>query len=349
MDLLIQLDHTGSMSSLHASLRNEIKRLIRGLKAKIPTLRVAVILHNDYGDAPHNLIFEHDFTSSMDAVEAFINQTFRSGGQGPVAAYTPGLHLARSLNWRSAERAMVLFGDEKPHEKGAYYHGHTEKHDWREEARALGEMGVPIFAVQCLGNRSRSYFYEGLAGATKGVKLDLAQFAHVPDYILAIANREAGTLDDFEAERPEYKTNIAYRQMFAALRGLKDQVLGGQIGIDKLSRFQVVPVSYPVQIKEFVNQMGLHYQRGRGYYQLIMREKIQGNKEILMQNRVTGEVIDDTMQCRQMLGIPAGVQVSYGPRDVPFQYRDWDIYVQSNSYTRNLDPQTNFLYELHHH
>jgi hypothetical protein len=123
-----------------------------------------------------------------------------------------------------------------------------------------------------------------------------------------------------------------------------------------LSKFQVMTVEEVQEIRNFVESMGCTFKKGRGFYQLIERtadgkansEIIQANKEVIFVDKETGEANDNTEWCRKKLGIPFGVKGTVRPLQIPEVMDKYEIFVQSNSFTRKLDPGTKFLYELEH-
>jgi hypothetical protein len=137
--------------------------------------------------------------------------------------------------------------------------------------------------------------------------------------------------------------------MFAKLKGVTDSAsLEFEAKGEMLGKFQVVDVPYKVKIKAFVEAMGLSYRAGRGFYQFITSEKIQKDKEVLFVDKSTGETIMDTKWCREQMGLPYGTAGTLSPKKIPAVSSKYDIFIQSNSYTRDLDPDTKFLYELDH-
>lgn len=347
LDLVISFDDTGSMSSVRKQVRSQIKLLVDELFKQISGLRIGIIIHNDYCDP--DLVQKLDLTTDKQSIIDFIGRGSSNGGGDSKEAYAYVLNEVKSFKWAAANRLLIMIGDALPHEKGARSGGRMEYNDWRERSRELGDMNIPIYAIQALGDRSSVPFYEGMAKLSKGIKLDLSQFAHITDYILAISHKQTGTLDEFQNSRVEYSTNSAFKNMFSKLRGILDEAAEAEM-LSKgelMGKFQVVDVPYSVRIMDFVNNMGLHYQRGKGYYQFVTSEKIQGNKEVLFVDKSTGETIMDTNWCRNEMGLPYGKSGTLSPRSVPCS-RKYDIFIQSNSYTRNLDPGTKFLYELDH-
>lgn len=352
LDLLISFDDTGSMYSVRQQVRTKIIALLKSLYEDIPQLRVGIIIHNDYCDMPRH-IYVQDFTNDRDTIERFVRQTSPCGGGDAPECYELALHEGTKLNWSAlARKAFIVIGDEVPHHVGYRYGSHTNTIDWRTESQKLNDMGVTTYGVQALGRRHATQFYTDISRITGGIKLDLSQFQHITDYIKAVAYHQAGQLETFAESDPSFKTNYALKNMFDKLRGGTGTISSEKL--ETLSKFQVMSVPVMTKIRQFVEDNGCTFQRGKGYYQLIARtedgkanhEIIQANKEVLFVNKETGEVNDDTMWCRRELGIPFGTKGTVRALQIPHILSKYDVFIQSNSYTRNLDRGTKFLYEL---
>jgi len=351
LDLCISFDDTGSMYSVRQQVRNRINELVDRLFEDIPGLRVGIIIHNDYCDMPRH-IFVQDFTNDKKKIQAFVNQNSPQGGGDAPECYELALHEATKMSWISKRRALVMIGDEVPHHVGYSYGSHTNTLDWVKETTSLSMMGVKVYGVQALGRRHSTNFYETISRISNGVKLDLSQFQHIPTYINAIAYHQAGQLEAYQASDPSFDTNLALKNMFNKLKGGSGTISSEKIEL--LSKFQVMTVGGSMEIREFVEANGCTFQRGKGYYQLIERtadgkansEIVQANKEVLFVNKETGETISDTNWCREKLGVPYGVKATVRPLSIPDVMEKYDVFIQSNSYNRKLDPGTKFLYEL---
>ena len=351
LDLVISFDDTGSMYSVRQQVRTNVNSLVDRLFTDIPGLRVGIIIHNDYCDMPRHC-FVLDFTTDKAKIKTFVNQNSPCGGGDAPECYELALHEASKMSWKSDRRALVMIGDEVPHEVGYRYGSHRNELDWRTETNALKAMDVKVYGVQALGRRSSNSFYENISRITGGIKLDLSQFQHISTYINAIAYHQAGQLETYETSDPSFNTNLALKNMFNRLKGGAGTISADKIEL--LSKFQVMKVTDVMKISDFVEANGCTFQRGKGYYQLIERtadgkansEIIQANKEVLFVNKETGETISDTNWCREQLGVPYGVKATVRPLSLPAVMNKYEIFIQSNSYNRNLDPGTKFLYEL---
>ena len=79
------------------------------------------------------------------------------------------------------------------------------------------------------------------------------------------------------------------------------------------------------------------YQKGCAFYQLTKSELIQDYKGCYVRDRKTGDIYggDDA---RQVLGLPDSKA-----RITPVMLGQFDVFVQSTSYTRKLVPGTSLL------
>lgn len=345
LDIVLSFDDTGSMSSVRRQVRSQIQDLIKELFGLVPKLRIGVVIHNDYCD--EDLIQKLELTSDRSEIISFINRDSSKGGGDYKEAYAFVLNQITKFDWRSDKKIVVMIGDAPPHEKGSVSAGITELYDWKEESCKLGECLIPIYAVQALGNRDATSFYEDMARFSNGVKLDLSQFGHISEYLLAIIHKHNNTLDAFQGSKPEYSTNISLKNMFSKLKGVSISTDGVDRGVvEAMGKYQVIDVYDKVKIKSFVEAMGLSYRAGRGFYQFITSEKIQKNKEVIFVDKRTGVTHFDTKWCRELMGIPLGTSGTVSPRKIPHIMDKYNVFIQSNSYTRDLDPGTKFLYEL---
>lgn len=348
MDICISFDDTGSMSSIRNEVRRKIDDLVTTLFNVIPDLRVGICIHNDYGDK--DCYHQFPLTSDKQQIKDALNKHVQPGGYGNQAAYELPLHnLHTTFDWQSDKRIAIIIGDEVPNKVGMIRGIHNNTYDWRTETQSCADKGIIVYGIHALGASRTRPFYETISRMTGGVKLDLAQFSHITNFITAIAFKNADKLDDYENSEPTFKTNFALKNMFAKLRG----TLAGDVDattrakLDLMGRFQMISVDTRSRINDFTRSNGLPYKKGRGFYQLIKSETVQDYKEIVMVHKQTGETIPDQLQARKLLGLPTYGDMKINPSRIT-ACRDYDVYVQSTSYTRQLDPNTIFLYELDH-
>lgn len=348
-DVVISFDDTGSMASVRKQVRKQIEGLANTLFEKVQNLRIGIAIHNDYCD--RDLLQLSPFmTNSADVCE-FVNRSSSQGGGDSDEAYAYVLNAASKMDWVANRKILIMIGDAKPHEKGTRSGGQVELFDWREECRNMADKSIKIYSVQALGNRASTPFYEKMASLTNGIKLDLNQFEQISTYLEAIIYNENGQIEHFEDSKPEFKTNLSFRNMFDKLRKRTSVSSPDTETMAKYaelaSKYQVLKVDFKTKIKQFVEEAGATYKKGRGFYQLVNSELVQANKEVIFVDKATGETFLNTAWCREQMNLPYGTAGKVNPRSLTCA-RKYDIFIQSNSYTRDLDPDTKFLYELNH-
>jgi hypothetical protein len=366
MEVVVSFDDTGSMSSVRAQVRQKVKELINQLFALNPETRMGIIIHNDYCD--RDTIQMLDLTNDKTKIEKFVGNGSSCGGGDADECYELAInYIAEKFDWKSDKKIAILIGDCNPHEVGYHYGGFINKMDWKQELQKCVENSIRIYPVQALNRYESNSFYNAIAKACGVPKLDLSQFSHITQFITAVMYNEQGKLEEYENSDESFKTNISLKRMFAKLKGLvveeevelprssrssrysstTDYGTGDESAtIDIASRFQILEVGpKPRVIKEFVIDNGAKFKTGRGFYQFIEPELIQEEKEVLFVDKKTGEVKSDTVWCRNQLGVPKGTRGKANPRKLDCS-KQYDIFIQSTSYNRKLDPNTKFLYEL---
>lgn len=348
-DILISFDTTASVSPCIAQIRRDSVNVVKKLFCSINELRMAVIAHGDYCDGDKALT-KLDFTTDQDKICRFIEKAPNTGGGDWPECYEYVLNTARALAWKGDKRGLILIGDDKSHEPGYRLpNGDRLTLDWRKEAKELSEMGIIIYAVQCLNISVNSHFYEELAQITNGYKLDLYQFANSVNLISACCFNQAGKLDEFiEQHGGELKiTNIDFKQILADLKaGRKGKrattCKTNSDGLEEVnpSRFQALPVDADCDIKKFVESNGLVFRKGRSFYEWTKKVTIQSYKELILQDKATGKFYTG-QAAKDKLGISGTGR--YSPPD---DVKDYRIFVQSTSNNRKLLGGTNFLYEV---
>jgi hypothetical protein len=103
------------------------------------------------------------------------------------------------------------------------------------------------------------------------------------------------------------------------------------------STFVLVPVYHEMAISEFVTKAGYRFQAGTCYYQLNKSEEIHAHKDLMVRNKLTGEVFGGE-RVRDLIGLPRVTR-----RVSPKFNEDWEVFPQSSSLNRKLVPGTNLL------
>jgi hypothetical protein len=120
--------------------------------------------------------------------------------------------------------------------------------------------------------------------------------------------------------------------------------LTSQVVLDNLD--QIDPKTYDLlvvrkdgqAIQEFVESWKYTYIKGAAYYELSKPEKTQANKQILVQNKISGKIYGGS-ESRKLLGLP-DYEVTVQPSD----FKNYRVFCQSNSSNRKLVAGTNLVY-----
>jgi len=356
------------------SVREELSRLTSTMfDASIADVRIAVIAHGDY-DCTVSLSMS-DFTHVAADVHRFIKTVpIASGCWNDGECYEEALRVcARSLQWRpNSKKVMVVVGDDIAHPPE--FHLNTARTDWRVELERLVQMDVCVFAVQCasLSVPRAEPFYKALASAHPSSRyLLLTQFYMMSEMVLGIfhsARDDMHALGEHEqslVDRGMHNAHVA--RAFASLRGedppsscdlavpVSSVSIGGSCGPPNAQglvpmapgRFQVLPVTSKHAIKVFVKKCGAVFRKGSGFYQLTKSEDVSMHKEIVMEHKASGDMFSG-IAVRNILGLPPYDKGKLCPQSktVSQLMQTYNVFVQSTSYNRTLEPGTRFLYEI---
>ena len=372
LDLVVSFDTTGSMYPVLAQVRQEIEDFVKDMFTEFTDLRLGVIAHGDYCDEgdPYT-IRVMDLTRDEEKLCRFVRETDKTYGGDADECYELVLNTARKVvNWREdAQHVLIMIGDASPH--GVHYPQNKEHLDWKEEAKQLGKEDVKIFSVHALAyyRSSSRGFYKAIAELSGGVYLTLDQFNEIVELIKATCYQQGGEekLNEYiSIIRDNGKMTHSMDRNFRRLKGEKvedtyergsryttrhkdDSVTLKDMG--KLEpvmpgRFQTFTVPQNIDIKGYVTSMGIEFKKGRGFYELSKAETVQQYKEVIIQDRETGEMFTGS-QVREELGLqPQTVSGGVKERLHKSAAEKYRVFVQSTSVNRKLIAGTTFLYEV---
>jgi len=348
IDIVISFDTTGSMYPCLAEVRRKVDETAQRLFKEIPNLRVGIIAHGDYCDSRIYVTKHLALTSDPTAVSYFVKNVERTGGGDAPECYELVLHeAATKVKWTpDSKRVLVMIGDDLPHPK-AHNPGRL---DWKEEAAKLTDLGVLIHGVQALNNNYAKQFYAEIANISGGFNLRLAQFNEVTEMLIAVAYQQVSpeALQGYEDEVvTQKKMTRTMSDIFAKL-SKRDPVNGRYRKVDTravdASRFQQILVDSDKAIQALVEEQGMVFQRGRGFYEFTKRETIQAKKEVVILDTETGDMYEGDA-AREVLGLPVGASIDISPTAAGFDRVKYKVFVQSTSNNRKLLGGTTFLYE----
>jgi len=347
IEVLFSFDTTGSMYPCLTQVRREIKETVNRLFKDVPSIKIGVIAHGDYCDAGSSYVTKSfDLSTDKAAICNFITKVEPTGGGDAAECYELVLHQARTFSWSAGKKkVLVLVGDDVPHGKNEAQN--TKKLDWRNELKLLLEAGINVYGVQALNRTHATKFYEAISEETGGFHLELDQFANITDLIMAVAYKQQGDehLQKFEVEvEKEGRMNRSMRKSFSRMLGRKDVASpASKKSLDAVpaGRFQVMKVDDDAPIAEFVRDQGIEFKIGRGFYEFTKPVKVQPHKEVILQEKATGDFYSGS-KARAIAGIPEGEDSKVKPGDLG-GYR---CFIQSTSSNRKLLGGTRFLYEV---
>lgn len=376
-DVAFCFDSTYSMGPCKAELRKRIKEVVAELLAKVPGMRVAITAHGDYWKQSGFLYKFIDFTADKEQLFNFVNKVGVANGVDTPEAYEYVLRETQQLSWDSERcRVLVMIGDSVPHTTEVF-----QKIDWRREAKELVSMGVTLYSIQCLdeGTEEVRSFYRELAQIGGGLHLYLDQFSALSQVMTAICLKQLGpkeltayqdrltnslggmtvalkqmfdvmlgrrTTQDIEkenAQRYDWGDNgpaePKHKKISKAKGGAKDD--GSKLRPCRPSRFQVCEVEKDASIKQFAEANDLTFEAGRGFYEFTKPEVISKTKEIVLQQRDTGEIFGG-VAARKLLNLETYNEKA---RMAPAAFKEYRVFIQSTSYNRKLKEGTLFLYD----
>lgn len=359
VDVCVSFDTTGSMYPCLTQVRREVNNLVADLWDRVPGIRIAIVAHGDYCDAGSSYVYKAlDFTSDKKTLHSFINNVGSTHGGDAPECYELVLHEIQSLSWKGDTRAFVMIGDDVPHEPS--YRQNTKRLDWKEEVAKLLDMNVRIYGVHAMPGcrRHSKSFYEAIASRTNGFYISLDQFNEINDILIGICAHEESkeTLEEFIASKRSGVFSANTKRNFDRLLGKKVDVsrdayytpktAPGELSPVPSGRFQVIHVDVDSEIRSFVQEQGIEFKKGRGFYELTKAVKVQQYKEIILQDKVTGDFFNGS-QVREMLGLASQTASGGTTESLHKKYLDkYKVFIQSTSVNRKLIGGTDMLYEV---
>lgn len=349
IDLVVSIDTTGSMYPCLTQVRRVIQKTVEKLLKDIPNIRIGIIAHGDYCDKDNPYVMKMlDLTQNKDHICRFVKGVEATYGGDADECYELVLHEARRMKWSAGKKkVLVMIGDSLPHAPA--YHLNEKNLDWRNELDLLTEAGIKVYGVQALNYLGSEKFYKEMAERTGGFHLHLDQFSEVIDLIMGVSYKQAG--EDKLTEYVDLVTSAgrmsrSLGRMFGTLSGKKITKAFKPKSKDSVdpARFQVLDVDDDVTIADFVQDNGLIFKPGKGFYEFKKSVLIQEKKEVVIVDNKTGDMFSGK-RARKMIGLPYGERGKVSPRKIS-GLEGYTAFIQSTSYNRKLLGGTKFLYEV---
>lgn len=345
IEIVFSFDTTGSMYPCLTQVRRKLKATVSRLLDEIPGIRIGIIAHGDYCDAPKTYVTKIlDLSGDTEEICNFVQNVEATYGGDAPECYELVLHEAQSLSWTPTNsKTLVIIGDDIPHAPAQT----PQKLNWRKELTKLMDLGITVYGVQALNRAHAKLFYQELAEKSGGFHLNLDQFSYITDLFLAVCYQQASNeqLENYESEIIERGgMSRSLNKMFNTMLERENSTEiyePAELKPVALGRFQVLEVDENIPIKAFVLENGLTFKTGRGFYEFTKKETIQAKKEIILMDRKTGDFFAGEA-VRELLGIPQGETVRIKPNNI----EKYIVFVQSTSANRKLIANTRFLYEV---
>lgn len=353
VDFFFNFDSTGSMYPVIDAVRRRLEEVVTRLFVEMPNIRIGVGANGDYCDSYIYVTKHIPISNDIHQITQFIRNVERTGGGGNGGeAYEQVLKNAKTFNWRpDAVKILVMISDEPPHIPS--YRDNVNRTDWRQEIRELANLNISVTTVQCLSRRDAGPYYREAPAVTGGYALTLDQFPDMVELMMAVVYQQSGLepLERYESEvQTKGRMNRSLGRAFDTLAGRQIHQMQDRYGVIDASldpvppgRFQILEVGpSPQVIKAFVESNGLPFKTGRGFYEFVKREEIQEYKEVVLRDKLTGDMFTGD-KAKEMIGLTPGVRQNLTPGPSTDKF---DIFIQSTSFNRKLNANTRFLYEV---
>lgn len=343
--IAISIDCTKSMWPASHVVQREVATLVKFLFNSVPDLEIAIVCHGDDVD-PKIDTTTINFTNNEEKLVEFINKIPRYGPNGTEEEFYQVVQgfVNYSLNWNfDAEKAYIFIGDSTPRLDAKFV-------DWTTIVKSFPKRDIKCFAVQCLDRPFAYNFWKEWTKLSEGKLIKLGQFSDLPNLlkILFVYNESVEKAEELLGTLNLTRSfNSSLFDLFGKLPELPGKdfskaVLDNGLVPVNPARFQILKVDNREEIRQFVQRSGAAFRTGKGFYKLVKTEKVQPKKEVILVDRTSGEMFTGA-KVRQMLGLPYGESGNLGRSSIPLGF---DVFVQSTSYTRMLDKNTEFLYEV---
>jgi hypothetical protein len=358
VEVCISFDTTGSMYPCLSQVRRCIKETVSRLLNDVPHIRIALVAHGDYEDEGETYVIKTlNHTSDEKALIEWVNDVGPTCGYDGDECYELVLRDIQKLAWspNCKNRSLILIGDANPHPLNS---NNPYNIDWRKEARQLKKMDIKVYAVHALGSGHSENFYKTVASMTGGTYLQLSQFNSIVDFLYGICFRQndLSQVEAYEKELRAFRKKEG-RGLDRSIRALFDTLLGREATIEMENsdgltpvppgRFQILEIDDDIdkiQIKKFALEQGLIFKTGRGFYQFSKPEHISTKKDVVLMRKDNGDMYTGSA-ARKLLGITEATSAAKRKLK-PSDFGEYDVFVQSTSYNRNLMGGTKFLYEV---
>ena len=204
LDVVFMIDTTGSMDPYIGEVKDNIIRIIEKVLDYSPKVRMGAVAYKDHGAEGEDefyltkvlpLTFDRkEIVRFMRSPDLHIGE----GGGGPEAVEC-ALHEVAGLGWgKKAPKAVILIGDKPPHGVMDSFKACPRMRDYREEVKALKDMGTKIYPILCNNISETEGSFRWMAAETGGMFSYLKEISDLSDLLTGICLKETGQLANFQ-------------------------------------------------------------------------------------------------------------------------------------------------------
>ena len=203
VEIVFSVDGSSPMMPCISQVISQLKETFWHLFAKIPALKIGLILHGDYFDQSvhsRHVVFKHcDLTDDVHTLCEFLSSACILQTRG--ACYELALRVAAErISWsESCSKALVVIGGSEPHPPSYT----TEGINWFDELERLASKDIKVYGVRALDRKEVIPFYEEMAERTGAVSIQFSSFSLLEQMFLAICDAESTPSKEIEKKTGE--------------------------------------------------------------------------------------------------------------------------------------------------
>jgi hypothetical protein len=141
-------------------------------------------------------------------------------------------------------------------------------------------------------------------------------------------------------------------------KGGKSEWFSGEVGpYEKVTCFEfdyegtgavgsyvvIPPNDTDATFEELCKKNKVTYKSGNGFYVVKKTEKVSAGKQMILHNTEKDTFIVSSDECRKVLNLPVGENVTIKPKDIPDKHM---LFVQSTSHNRKIPKNTHVLFKV---
>lgn len=323
----IVLDLSGSMSGLTTKLKQVFDNQIRVLRDQSlkfeQETRVSVYTFNSGYSGINCLISDVDVARPME-----LDQLRADGGTPLLDATGLAIEDLQLLPQKYGDHAFIIYALTDGAENT------SKKYNPASFAKMIKSLPHNFMVLGFVPDNNGVRYLEGF-GFSKG---NIEKWDTTEKGLEEVGKTFEASMDSYFTMRSRgVRTSST---MFSDLKNVSQAQVKQVLKEVKVSDYEIVinPDTKAVEIRDLVNdKANIPFTRGKGFYELVKNEKVQPDKHVAIQNKKTGKIFTGD-EARTLLGLP-----NYEVKVSPADHGEWIVFIQSNSYNRNIIPKQRVL------